>query len=136
MSMRWTKEEALIYGFKQKANGEWYLPGISHSGQVPKPKSSVCQKPEKPITPQKTRKIKSEKGYKFDVRIVSYRKRHLDPDNLCPKWYIDEIVRAGLIPDDSSRYIRFVIKQVVVGKGEERTVIKIFRHEVSEQLKI
>lgn len=61
--------------------------------------------------------------------MIAYCLRHTDPDNLLPKYYIDEIVKAGYIPDDSSKYIDSIEKRVVkIEKGEQtRTVIKIWK---------
>ena len=51
----------------------------------------------------------------------------MDPDNLCPKWYIDELTKAGIIPDDSSKYIQEFRKKVVKTKDEEYTLIRILK---------
>ena len=50
-----------------------------------------------------------------------------DPDNLCPKWMVDEMVRAGVIEDDSMRFVELVtLKAVRCGRGEERTELTVF----------
>lgn len=67
----------------------------------------------------------------YTILITSYRKRDMDPDNLYPKNYIDQLVEAKIIPDDSSKHISEIIKRVrkVKSEKDERTVIEILRHE-------
>ena len=60
------------------------------------------------------------------VRIRSLRQRLLDPDNLCPKYFIDSIRYAKLIPDDSPSEIILEIQQAKVSlRSDERTEIEI-----------
>lgn len=62
----------------------------------------------------------------FSVRVTSYRSRLLDPDNLCPKYFIDCLRYAGLIKDDRSQDIVLeVSQQKVATKEEEHTRIEI-----------
>ena len=50
----------------------------------------------------------------------------LDPDNLCPKYFVDGLRYAGIIPDDTARDIVLHISQEKVDKKEEeRTEITI-----------
>lgn len=60
------------------------------------------------------------------LRVTSFRCRLLDPDNLCPKYFIDCCRYAGLIPDDSPEFITLqVTQEKVKTKSEERTEIEI-----------
>lgn len=60
------------------------------------------------------------------VSIRSYRRRLLDPDNACPKYFIDCLRYSGLIPDDRPEDITLQVSQVKVKtKAEERTEITI-----------
>ena len=60
------------------------------------------------------------------VRVASFRRRLLDPDNLCPKYFIDACRYAGLIRDDTAEAIEFSCGQIKVKtKAEEKTVITI-----------
>jgi len=60
------------------------------------------------------------------VRIVSFRRRLLDPDNLCPKYFIDALRYEGLIRDDTAKDIELTVSQVKVrAKSEERTEIEL-----------
>ena len=58
------------------------------------------------------------------LHIHSYRKRLTDPDGVSAKAVIDGIVKAGLLPDDSTEYIA----QVSYGQEkatEEKTIITV-----------
>ena len=60
------------------------------------------------------------------LRIISYRTRTCDTDNLCPKWIIDALRFAKLIEDDTPEHIELQMRQEKVGrKSEERTEIEI-----------
>lgn len=65
----------------------------------------------------------------YKIVITSYRRRAFDPDNIWGKPYIDEIVAAGVIPDDSSDYVELIAKRVIRVKDpqHERTVIEVFQ---------
>jgi hypothetical protein len=59
------------------------------------------------------------------VRIVAYRAKLLDPDNLTAKFLIDGLRYAGALPGDSPEQIEYAIGQVLCQKDEERTEIQI-----------
>lgn len=60
------------------------------------------------------------------VRIVSFRRRLCDVDNLCPKYFIDCLRYAGIIKDDSPKYITLTVSQEQVRrKADERTEITV-----------
>lgn len=129
--VRWTEEEARENGFFRNSRGEWEqkssLP--RNTRKVSGTKRSVCKEPlgkEKAKRSRKSQSQSSPHEPKFFIKVVSYRKRDMDPDNLCPKYYIDEIRKAGYIPDDSSKYIMGIHKSVVLAE-EEKTVIEIFQ---------
>ena len=62
----------------------------------------------------------------FLVRIESFRVRLTDPDNLCPKYWIDCARYAGLIPDDSASHIKVQVTQTKVKTfAEEGTRLTI-----------
>ena len=55
-----------------------------------------------------------------DILIHSFRHRLADPDGLCSKYVIDAIVKAGLLEDDSTKFVKEVrFKQTKIPKGEE-----------------
>lgn len=56
----------------------------------------------------------------FSIRIVSVRKRLIDPDNLVCKYAIDCCRYAGLLPEDNAETIRDLsVSQRKCQKGEE-----------------
>lgn len=60
------------------------------------------------------------------VRVVSFRVRLLDEDNLCEKWHVDALRYAGILPDDAPGKARIETRQEKVGsKAEERTEITV-----------
>lgn len=60
------------------------------------------------------------------VSVVSFRTRLCDPDNLCPKYFVDCLRYAGLIENDRPEDISLQVSQVKVRtKSEERTEITI-----------
>jgi len=75
--------------------------------------------------------VEAVSPYSFDTRvnitIVSSRVRLLDPDNICGKYFIDGLRKAGIIKDDSSKYVEAVTyRQVKVKhKSQEQTAIII-----------
>lgn len=73
-------------------------------------------------------KAKGKEGdaRRFRVRVTSFRRRLTDQDNLAPKFFIDCLRYAGVIPDDSPQAIDYSITQVKVRKKEEeRTEIEV-----------
>lgn len=60
---------------------------------------------------------------RFHVRVASYRRRLIDPDNLCPKYFIDCLRYCGWIPDDSAKQITLEVSQEK--SINERTEIEI-----------
>lgn len=71
-------------------------------------------------------KRKKENPKSRVLRVTSYRRRLLDVDNLCPKWFVDSLRYNGIIEDDSPKYIDLQIRQEKVKtKQEERTEIEI-----------
>jgi hypothetical protein len=73
-------------------------------------------------------KKKREERYPDRVRvsIVSFRTRLCDPDNLCPKYFVDCLRYAGLIRNDRLKDIILEVSQEKVRtREEERTEIVI-----------
>lgn len=146
MTLRWTEEEAKAHGYRKDAKGEWYWPssfnrpdgrpvrarGLEQKlrdndpGPVSESECSVREEPEEQTTLKKAGEAENQASI-FRIVVIAYRKRHLDPDNLCPKWYIDELVKQNIIPDDSSRYVQAIEKRVMKTTGPERTVIQVYR---------
>ncbi len=86
----------------------------------PQPESAV--RDESLATPQ------GETLYsgRVHVRITSYRRRLLDPDNLTAKWFLDACRYSRLIRDDNPEAITYQVGQEKVARKEdERTEIVI-----------
>jgi len=63
------------------------------------------------------------------IRVISYRKQLADPDGLCAKWYIDQLIEAMGLDDDSLKNVARVEFEQVKAK-EEKTVLQVY--EASE----
>ena len=60
----------------------------------------------------------------YDIAVHSVRKRLADIDGISAKAAIDGIVKAGILPDDSAKYIKSIT--YTQEKGEpEKTIINI-----------
>lgn len=70
-------------------------------------------------------------GYSYRIVVIAKKKREADPDNIWPKWIIDELVRSSLLPGDSSKHIEAIEKRVEKTKpGEkESLIVEIWRRE-------
>jgi len=148
MGLNWSEDELRLKGYTKGSDGVYRRPGKEgpninsksreqscsiqidrdkDSGEMPESEQSVCFKKKRGDGTKKRTERVSAEGNQFTIIIDSYRKRDMDPDNLCPKWYIDEIVGAGIIPDDLSVYVREVRKRVHKVKDEEYTKITIIK---------
>jgi hypothetical protein len=86
--------------------------------------------PERPVRHEPLGQEEGKDGDtgRYAVRIVSRRGRLLDPDNLCPKYFIDGLRYAGFIPDDRSDVIGLAVSQEkTTQKEEQATIIEIER---------
>lgn len=103
----WTPEEYAAYQ-------------AGHKPSSAKPEQVVCHEPVAE---------KAGEGGNPDrvhVSIVSFRRKLCDPDNLCPKYFIDCLRYAGLIANDRPEDITLQVSQVKVKtKIEERTELEI-----------
>lgn len=116
--MRWTEDEYKKFLAGVKAKGSRPMPGT---------KSNSSRKPKKKVEVKGRGKAESQSSYR--VVVVAKRKREIDPDNVFPKWAIDELVKAGYLEDDSSKFIASIEKRVelVRSADEEETIIEIWR---------
>lgn len=86
------------------------------------PESSV---PNEPVAETKRENQNTER---YAVHVRSFRCRLCDPDNLCPKYFIDSLRYASLLPDDRPEVIELTVSQEKVSRKEfERTEIEITR---------
>jgi hypothetical protein len=90
--------------------------------------SSPGPLPQPPVLhdPLEQAKGKTKDSGRTIVRVVSYRRRLLDEDNLCPKYFIDGLRYASLLQKDSPESCHIQIAQVRVRvKADERTEITV-----------
>lgn len=130
--MRFSEEDLKNLGYVKDKNGNFSKPknkqisaNLQHKNQreVSKPQRNVRKQSKKKNTNKET--VFS----RYKICILSYRRRNLDPDNLCPKHYIDYLVEQRIIEDDSSKYIESIEKKVIKidSKEEEYTEIQIYK---------
>jgi hypothetical protein len=63
---------------------------------------------------------------RYLVSVTSFRVRLLDEDNLCPKYHVDALRYAGLLPSDAPDCTHIVTRQVKVAhKADEKSVIEM-----------
>jgi hypothetical protein len=87
---------------------------------------SVSTKSAGKVKAKSKRKEKSKASYR--IIVISKRKRDLDPDNIFPKWIIDQLVKFGLLPDDSSKYVLSIEKRVERSTKEE-TIVEVWQEQ-------
>lgn len=97
------------------------LPAAGNLSSDPKSQQIVCDDPLAK-TPGETKN-----SGRVSVRIVSYRKRLLDPDNLIggAKYFTDTLRYCGLIPDDREQDITLQVEQKK--SNQECTLIEILK---------
>ena len=84
--------------------------------------------PEQAVWHEPLAAPKGKEGHtgRVPVRITSFRRRLLDPDNLCFKYGLDCCRYANLIRSDTPDAISYEIRQIKVKtREEERTEIEI-----------
>ena len=93
---------------------------VNSAGQSSKPKPTLRNEPVATVQRKKeTPKCRV-------LRIISYRTRTCDTDNLCPKWIVDALRYSKLIEDDTPEHIELQVRQEKVRrKAQERTQIEI-----------
>ena len=111
-----TVEQLKEAGYVER-NGEWHKARGAASRAEPQP---VVRHEPVAAPPRKA----GDTG-RVRVCVVSYRARLCDPDNLCPKYFIDCLRYAGLITDDAPDCITLEVRQVRCRRHEQRTEILI-----------
>lgn len=113
---RMTAEQLRKAGYEQR-NGEWHKVRGAASGAEPQP----VVRDEPVAAPAR----ETRDAGRVRVCVVSFRARLCDPDNLCPKYFIDCLRYAGLIVDDAPDCITLEVRQVRCRRHEQRTEILI-----------
>jgi hypothetical protein len=88
------------------------------------------RKPKPPVHDGAVGSNEGEKAYtgRIHVRVTVCRKILCDPDNSTPKYVLDCVRLAGLIPNDREQDITLETRQEKT-RGEETTLIELFRYE-------
>lgn len=143
MSCRWTEEEAKAHGFVKDKHGNWQPAKVdariqrNDSRKVPKLEPDANREEKEEVRTYRADAGRGKQsnsgcvspntvGYK--IVVTAHCRRHTDPDNLCPKYFIDRLREFRLIPDDSSEFIAEFIKRVkkVEAWEPEVTEIEVF----------
>ena len=111
-----TTEQLRKAGYVER-DGEWH----KASGAAPSPESQPPVRDEPVAAPPR----EARDPGRVRVCVVSFRARLCDPDNLCPKYFIDCLRYAGLITDDAPEFITLEVRQVRCGRHDQRTEILI-----------
>ena len=86
-----------------------------------------------PIISTESLAKKKSKGLdtRFYIHIHSKRNRQCDPDGVSAKAAIDGIVKAGILPDDSAKFVKKVsfTQEKCSSITEEETIITISNEE-------
>lgn len=92
----------------------------NHPRQAPKLESDSGH------APLEAKEVQRPVGQRVLVSIKSYRKRLIDPDNLCTKYHIDLCRYASALSDDTAAHVELKVTQEKVSETEqERTEITI-----------
>jgi hypothetical protein len=91
-------------------------------------RSSRHPEPEPPVRHEPVATTAGEASHpnRLSVRIVCFRQRLCDTDNCAPKYFIDCLRYAEIIPDDTPESIELVVRQEKVRlKSDERTELTV-----------
>jgi hypothetical protein len=91
-------------------------------------------KPVVPHEPLGKKGREEENTERIALVITARRRRLLDVDGPCPKYFIDGLRYAGLLPDDRPQDVTLQLRQEKVeSKDDEETVIEISYPNTSKQ---
>ena len=150
MSNYWSEEELKALGYIEDAKGNWARPdsprkrsgtgfGIGNPCEVSKHKPNLQRQAKRSDAAKKRNEASGKRrnsGIRYIATVISYEVKcgvGADTDNVCPKWFIDEIIRSGLLPvdltDDNFEQICLTQKAIkrVKTRKEQRTLIRIHR---------
>ncbi len=114
--------------FKDEAEFEEFRARVAsrNTRQVCKCERDTTPSTQTAIRVKSSRKAQSKERYR--IVVIARRNRDIDPDNMFPKWVIDELVKAKYLPDDSSSYVESIEKRVEIVNGEEeKTIVEIWK---------
>ena len=87
--------------------------------QANRPGKDADPEPVLQHEPLGTAQAKNPNTERFLVRLVSVRKRSSDTEALVPKWHVDCLRYAGIIPDDTREVLECFTTERKCAKGEE-----------------
>jgi len=96
-------------------------PAAKHPDHLPLGDTPPAPQPKRRARARALAKGKAEEGDSrfYVVRVTSIRKRLIDTDNLVPKWHVDSLRYAGILPDDAPERARIETSQRKIQEGEE-----------------
>lgn len=98
-------------------------PHTDNPNPRPKPQQTVCHEP---LAAHQAETPNASGGGRIQVSVVSYRRRLLDEDNLCPKYFVDALRYENLLPSDAPQFVTIQTSQVKVDDARsERTVVTL-----------
>lgn len=114
--MNFSREQLEALGYVEITPGIWHKQNEIHSLDTAR-----SAKPEPAVRNESVAKAAREKSHpaRFLISVESRRRRLVDPDNLCPKYFIDCLRYAELIPDDSARFVEVRLLQLKVARKEQ-----------------
>lgn len=147
MGFRLSEEEAIELGLRKDKNGDWHSNndrrragdrsrrevGASVRHDPPPRVSDLERNPRRedpaPVSDSKVYESSGKACDRFRIIVTVYCSRKEDSDNVYPKHFIDLLIRAGIMPDDSSKWVASTEKKIeqVQTKEEERTIIEIYK---------
>lgn len=114
-------------GVFEKPGPQARRPLQNRGPQTPRVERHPKKKRERKSVPKGTGKKKDQSGRRFQLVIVSYRARSIDPTNCCGKYIEDFLVEKGILPEDDAYTCEApVIRQVISTEAEQRTEIYLF----------
>lgn len=110
-------------GFTKQPDGSW-------SKTSPYPRSDVSNAERQrnpgnePMASAPPANINSKRRL---VRLTSLRYRLIDARNLWDKYFVDSLVSAGILIDDSPRWCQVEVSQILIPSDSiERVLIEVF----------
>lgn len=137
-----TEQQLIDRGFVY-VNGQWFKPSQAVKGMTEAQKQTLVRdvpaaisnyenrdllpgsKPKRPVrnVPIRPASGKEANPSRRKISVVSYRKRLIDPDNLCPKYFIDALRYEKVLAGDTAKHVTVEVSQEK--STYERTEISI-----------
>jgi len=109
--LRMTEDELRAYRERQQSHSD--AVNSSSSSDV---ESGVVDEPEATHAVQAA-------VQRVDIRFCHYRRRLADPDNFATKHFVDGLVEAAVLPDDSPKFVNEVRhRQVKIPNWQEEHI--------------